>query len=187
MPHSSTVFINRDIKNACSQLLSPNDSILKCYGDGSVKIFKLSKTMPKMAYPIQGKVSGLFVGTFERLYPYKDSPTVTREQFDDAMITCQCHQNSFAETDTYQTIEPNDWYDVFNFLGIRVSIKTNFKNNDHVRDYYVKGMVECFFIDTLDLRFEDLSSWHIIENCGNFRSLTCESSDDFYCFEMITS
>lgn len=173
MPLGTVFGINRDIKHACKKILESRSSDrqhFKAGGDFTLTFYRLPRNTPAFPKPpITGTVSGFFVGKFVRENPYQDSDTVTREQFDDSMIMCQCHPNSFAERDVYETMSINDFQDFYKFLCI-----TPLDESWELIRFHKQ----------LTSR---LRNWHIIENCGNFRTCTAEDDTYFLAFEMTTS
>jgi len=158
---SALVGIDRSIKNACEckNMMLPNDDFSP---STTLIMYRLKTDTLSLPPPITGVIRGFFAGAFEREQPYQLSKYVTREQFDDVMMMCQCHEDSFADNDYYQEIHFEDFDDMLTFLGVD-------KKN------------------VVPLEIPKKITWHIIENCGNFKSVTTEYKGYFWCCEMTTS
>lgn len=164
--------IDRSIRNACTITFDTYGNINKDpplatgYGDYVITFYKLLKKTPKLTNPINGKFSSVFGGTFERANPYVESEFVTREQFNDSMFMCQCHEGSFGENDVYQEYTFTDFNEFCQFMRIIVNEK---------------------YVNALSCELSHLTDWHIIENCGNFKCLTAEDETHYYSFQMMTT
>jgi ribosomal protein L40E len=217
MPFGTVNGLNPEIKCACEIVLKSRGGsplIFSGYGDYTVIIYKLSKSTKRLADPFppcksldendpnrkSESVRGVFVGSFYRNKEYDQSEFVTREQFNDAMIMCQCHHDSFARCDQYQKFEVKSINDLLSFLHVEyidnAQIQLHQELQSHVdQDYRKRKSIESIQSNQafnedfakLNRKIMRLKDWAIIEECGNFRSLTCEDDKYFYGFEMTTS
>ena len=187
--------INRSFR-AASQVFyeargSNHEAPIKGYGDYKIAFYKLPKTTANLCDPIGESANGFFVGTFRRDFPYETSDTVTRDRFNDSFFGCQCHENSYARLDQYQTANIQSFGDMLNTLGLVYDPQPTVLPDDDWRRELHPTMSQLFS-DPIDkvpnpAGFSRLWNWHIIEDCGNFRTLTAESDTHYYCFEYITS